>query len=329
MVDNPTDLAELARTVVAAYDLPHIVGLKPLGAGNNTTFEVGTGDGDRFVLRVHRPGYRTTAYINSELRFLQHLRGSGVLTPQPVRTRDGRLVVEANERYCDLTTWVAGEVLLPGAGLDRAAVHGLGRAAALLHNAAEQFVPPADFELPRWDAGGMFTTQASPFRALLGLDEILTPEDRRLFDEIADRTQAVFAAIESDNSFGVIHGDYILGNCHLSRIGNGWQVGVFDFDDSGWGYYLYDLCPLLANLAGLPGTVADNPDYPVLRSAYLDGYRTARELPVEWEEHLPVLMAARNANHCLCTAGLNVSPTPREDAAWRMNMARQCLELGC
>jgi Ser/Thr protein kinase RdoA (MazF antagonist) len=102
---------------------------------------------------------------------------------------------------------------------------------------------------------------------------------------------------------------------------------VFDFDDCGWGYYLYDLCPVLANLAGYPGAVADNPDYPQLRSAYLDGYRTERELPVEWEKYLPVLMAARNANHCLWTAGLDVSPTPQADAVWRMDLARRCLDL--
>ena len=72
---------------------------------------------------------------------------------------------------------------------------------------------------------------------------------------------------------------------------------------------------------------ASNPDYPVLRSAFLDGYRTVRELPVDWEEYLPVLVAARHANHVFITAGLDVSPIPREDAAWRMSMARRCLEL--
>lgn len=324
MTDSPADLLELARTAVAAYDLPQIARLQLLEGGNNTTYEVVTEGRKRLVLRIHRPGFRTATYINSELRFLQHLRDCGVQVPQPVPARDGRLVVEAGQRYCDLLTWVAGEAR---GRLEPAAVHSVGRACGLVHNASARFVPAADFELPRWDADGMFTTQASPFRPLLGLDEILSPVDRRLFDEIAERTRAAFDAIAGEGSFGVIHGDYILGNCHLRRSGDEWHVGVFDFDDCGWGYYLYDLCPVLANLAGYPGAVADNPDYPALRAAYLDGYRTARELPAEWEKYLPVLMAARNANHCLWTAGLDVSPTPRKDAAWRMNLARRCLEL--
>ena len=29
----------------------------------------------------------------------------------------------------------------------------------------------------------------------------------------------------------------------------GWHAGIIDVDDCGWGYLLYDLCPLLGNLA--------------------------------------------------------------------------------
>lgn len=353
--ESTDSLEAMARTVVDAYDLPPIIGVRALSLGNNATFEVTTeqveGDtswseatsGGRLVLRIHRPGFRTVAHTRSELRFLQaaqkYLEGSGLEVPHPVSARDGSLVVEVNPppsdtsvggpRHCDLLTWVAGDVRVPGQGLDPNAVRSLGRALALLHNAAEKFETPADFELPRWDANGLFTTAGSPFRPLLGLEEILSPTDRRFFDEIADRTQVVFDSLDEgpEPSFGVIHFDYILGNCHLSRRGDRWDVGVIDFDDCGWGYFLYDLCPLLGNLAGYPGAVADNPDYPALRSAYLDGYRSARALPAAWETYLPALMAARNAALCMWTAGLDVSPTPKEDAEWRMNLARRCLEL--
>ncbi|NUR24726.1 MAG: phosphotransferase [Catenulispora sp.] len=35
----------------------------------------------------------------------------------------------------------------------------------------------------------------------------------------------------------------------------------------------------------------------------------------------------RNANHCLLTARPDVSETPADDAVWRMDVARRCLEL--
>lgn len=82
----------------------------------------------------------------------------------------------------------------------------------------------------------MFTAAVSPFRALMDIDEILSPADRADFDDIADRTRQVFTELSEE--FGVIHGDYILGNIHLSRTGSGWQVGVIDFGDCGIGCYV-------------------------------------------------------------------------------------------
>lgn len=297
-----------------------------LASGLTTVFQVVTTD-RRYVLRVHRPGYRTAANTRAELTYLRHLGaaldGADVDVPRPVSTRDGDLVVEvSDEQHCDLISWVDGEVPRLADGLDTGAVRRLGRALALVHNATDNITAPTD--LPRWDADGMFEAAASPFRPLMGIDEILSKADRADFDDIANRTREIFAELGTE--FGIIHFDYILGNVHLSRGGSEWQVGVFDFEDCGLGYYLYDLCPMLGNLAGYPlGTY--NQDYPELRDALLSGFRTSRPLPVEWERYLPVLMAARHANHCFLTAGLNVSPTPREDAAWRMDLARLSLEL--
>jgi Ser/Thr protein kinase RdoA (MazF antagonist) len=174
----------------------------------------------------------------------------------------------------------------------------------------------------------MFNPAASPFRPTLAVDDILNPADRAQYGEIASRTQAAFDALGAGaDAYGVTHTDYILGNCFLQRATDGWTVSAFDFDDCGWGYFAYDLCPLLGNLAGYPGPVRNNPAYPDLRDAYLAGYRTARPLPTGWAQLVPLMLAARNANHCLLTARSDVSNTPSADAAWRMTLARDCLEL--
>jgi Ser/Thr protein kinase RdoA (MazF antagonist) len=101
--------------------------------------------------------------------------------------------------------------------------------------------------------------------------------------------------------------------------------GVLDFDDLGWGYFLYDLCPLLGNLAEFPR-------YPVTRRAFLAGYRSVRPLPRALERHLPVLMAARHMSACLWVIGIErthgTGPPVAEHIAYRMEAARHCLALG-
>jgi Ser/Thr protein kinase RdoA (MazF antagonist) len=319
--------------------LPPGASLKPIGLTNNAVFEVRVprAAGARFALRVHRPRFRTPAQTRSELRFLEaldeELRGTGTKVPRPVPARDGELVVEVGlpdrggrttaSRHCDLLTWVEGRVFRPSRGLGQRGVHAIGEALGRLHNFAERFQPPPGFELPRWDADAMFT-EASPFRPGR-LDAVMSPDDWRLFQHVAERTRATFDALDRAGApQGIVHFDFILLNCHLVRRRRGWEVGVIDFDDLGWGYFLYDLCPLLDNLA-------DYPHYRAMRRAFLDGYRSVRPLPHALEAHVPILMAARHAAACAWVLGVQgtseAAPPAAEHIAIRMELIRERLAL--
>ena len=293
---------------------------------NNGVFEVSSDSGARFVLRVHRPAYREVAHTRSELRFLEvfheRLQGTRISVPQPVPARDGELVVEVAQRHCDLLTWLDGRILRPGRGLGPQGVHVLGEAIGRIHNTAEP-IEPFELDLPRWDADGMFTA-ASPFRPG-PFEEFMSVSDRGLFREVEERTRGVFESLDRrGDAFGVIHSDFILLNCHFVRRARGWEVVVLDFDDLGWGYFLYDLCPLLGNLAEFP-------KYPAMRRAFLAGYRSVRSLSSELETYLPILMAARHATTCLWVAGIErthgTGPPVAEHIAYRMDAIRHCLAL--
>jgi Ser/Thr protein kinase RdoA (MazF antagonist) len=156
--------------------------------------------------------------------------------------------------------------------------------------------------------------------------EAFSPDDLALFREVEERTRATFDVLARDgHPLRVIHSDFVLVNCHFRRSRDGWEIGVLDFDDVGWGYLLYDLCPLLGNLADFPES------YRALRPAFLDGYRSVRSLPPELEVHLPVLMAARHAEVCVWLFGLHrttgAGPPIAEHVAYRMDAIRSCLAL--
>lgn len=322
------EVQRLARAALRSYDVPSHAELTPIRLLNNAVFEVRAGDA-HYVLRIHRPEYREAAHVRSELEFLafaaEQVEGTRTRVPRPVVARSGELVVEADGRRCTLLTWLDGRVLRAGRGLGTRGVHALGRALAHLHDAAVRFRPSPGFDVPTWDADGMFTA-ASPYRPGR-FHGALSREDLALFREVEERTRATFELLRRDgHELRVIHSDVVLVNCHFRRRRDGWEVGVLDFDDLGWGFLLYDLCPLLGNLLDFPES------YRTLSRAFLAGYRSVRSLPPELEAHFPVLMAARHAEVCVWLFGLHrttgTGPPIAGHVAYRMDAIRQCLALG-
>src|SRR5215208_7215361 len=76
-------------------------------------------------------------------------------------------------------------------------------------------------------------------------------------------------------TFGLIHGDLHQENYLFDRG----QVRTIDFDDCGYGHYLYDLAVTLFN-------VRSRDDTPLLRQSFLAGYRSVRPLSSEHEQYL-------------------------------------------
>ena len=83
-------------------------------------------------------------------------------------------------------------------------------------------------------------------------------------------------------TFGLIHGDLHQEN-YLFRDG---RAGAIDFDDCGFGYFLYDLAVTLSEVDGRAQTSA-------LRDGLLTGYQEVRPLPPGLAEHLPAFLALR------------------------------------
>jgi Ser/Thr protein kinase RdoA (MazF antagonist) len=317
-------LAQLAAVALRAYGLVDAA-VAPLALSNNAVLAVTIGS-RRYVLRVHRPGYRTQDETASELRLLQFVGGATTLAvPQPLLTRDGALLTivqdeQGFERHADLLTWLEGRVCRPGRGLGLARAFQLGAALGHLHATVAQWSPEPALALPRWDADGLLT-EASPYRPG-PLEEAFTPEELPLVAEVARRVRDVFAKLgEGAGEWGVIHGDWILGNCQF----RGLKPQLLDFDDCGWGLFLYDLCPLLGNLLDDD----DTRRAASLRAAVLAGYRSQRPLPQTHEAFIAPLIAARHVASCLYAAGHTRNGAPIanrvEHHAYRIDQVRAYL----
>lgn len=276
-------LEELARAALPLWGLEG-AGVRLLNLSENATYGV-TG-ARRHALRIHRAGYHSRAAIESELAWVVALRAAGVVaTPIPVPGRDGAWVqVLAHPtmdapRHMVLFEWEDGAE--PGIGDDLVGpFETLGAVTAAMHRHARGWQRPAGFTRLTWDfetaLGG--TPHWGRWRdgmAVAGHEPLFARTvaaiGRRLagFGQGADR-------------FGLIHCDLRLANLLI----DGAAVKVIDFDDCGFGWYMYD--------AATPVSFYEHdPKVPELLAAWARGYRTVAPLAAEDEAEIPTFVMLR------------------------------------
>lgn len=267
-----------------------------LGYSSNAVFKV-SARGGIYVLRLHLPGWVRAAYLQSELIWLRNLRVNTNLlasTPVPLRDSAADLLFTSlkpaqlapDAVLCSLFEYIDGESKSAGE-LSADDVHAVGVYLGRLHREG-QFEPPEGFMRPRLDWEGLFGEE-SPYRVR---DSIMTTtaEQTDAFEQVENRVGTVMAAIDREpDSFGLIHGDLLAKNIlHCDD-----QPAALDFEYCGWGYFLYDLAPLLWQLKG------ERPDdYCRLEEAMWAGYRSKTGLDEGMRAHLEVFIAARQLASC-------------------------------
>ena len=281
-----TGLEAVARAALPRFGLPGDAPMSLLHHRENAVFRVVDPAQDRpFALRVHRIGYRTTQEIRSELAWMDALRADGIHTPAPRPGTDGSTVQTVSvaaldsPRDVDLLSWVEGTPLDAGSGAE--AYRLLGRTCAQIQQHARRWTPPSWFRRPTWDAPALVGKAAlwGDYAELASL----TGEQRALFDRAADVVFRRLAAFgRGADRFGLTHGDLMPDNVLL----HDGAAFVIDFDDSGYGWYLYDLATLLA-------VKLLDPDYATAQEAWIEGYRSVAPLPDAHVAELETLVMAR------------------------------------
>lgn len=221
-----------------------------------------------FALRHHRHGYRTDAQLVSELQWMAVLASGGLSVPRPIAARNGALLQVIEGAQYDLLTWLPGRPLgesdVPLDLPDRTGTfHKLGQTLAQLHDISDAWNPPSDFVRPDWRQEGLLGE--APLWGRFWDSPALTPAQRSLFAEF--RTSARKRLAKETFDTGLIHADLLRENVLV----DGDALHLIDFDDGAWGYRLFDIVTALIKNRG-------EPDYPALRSALFDGYRSRRPL---------------------------------------------------
>ena len=295
------DLRRMARTALAAFGVDRSR-LRLLRHEHNTTFRVDTG-ASTFVLRINRPGVHGSATIASEMEWLRALvSGTDLGVPEPVLAVDGAAVVPIDEsgdgepRTAAMLRWQDGRFVdarLTSRHLRQVAVlqSGLQRHAATW-NRPEGFVRPRVDTLSAaarrrsissGDAAGTAWPAADDAaETVTFVAELLSRRCRDHRTRTRRRVGDDHRARARPDAAGLIHADLHYEN-FLFHHG---VARAIDFDDCGWGLYLYDVAVTLWELE-------EREHYSQLRDAFLEEYAHHRRLPPNHDAHLRALFVLR------------------------------------
>ena len=243
----------------------------------NTVFKVSTHNGQNFALRIHRHGYHTNQELASELMWMKALNDDGIRTPKVIKTnRDTLFAVESHEgvegkRQCSLLEWVEGVEFHDLGRVEKGVqkeletrYHALGILAAKLHNQSEKWQTPTEFSRQAWDEKGLLGE--APLWGRFWEHPILNKQQKDMFLKARLVLQLLLKDIGKTNAnYGLIHADFLPENILVNQG----ELQLIDFDDSGYGWHLFEMATSLF-------PQADQAFFDQLVDAYVSGYRTER-----------------------------------------------------
>lgn len=261
---------------------------------NNIIYRLDS-DHERYILRIHQPGKRKQEWIESELTWLNALcHETNLHVPKPAAS----IFTSESGDYptcCTLLHWLDGEQILPSK-ITSAQAQKVGSFTAQLHNHSANFIAPPNFTLPQLNI--VERLQQELDSKTKPNNSLITPDQHNVLKIIAQGIHLATTNLGNNpNTFGIIHADLIWKNILFHKD----AIGAIDFDECAYGHYLYDLAPILLGYM-------DEPNYPEIRAAVLDGYMSIHTLPTTFSDVLATLIAGRYALSCLWIAANQHNP---------------------
>ncbi|PYG88744.1 Ser/Thr protein kinase RdoA (MazF antagonist) [Ruminiclostridium sufflavum DSM 19573] len=283
--DTPDEiLASVKACFPVLYNIESAYSISLLKFSENYTFLIDL-KGEQRIFRVNRPGYHTLEELKSEVSWMDTLRSeTGLIFPEVICGRNKEPVQSfRNEQsgriyFCSMFTFMTGNIvgsLSGGELLEK--MCSIGEITAKLHKCSIK----NNFKLKRfeWNFEAFFGN--NPRWGDWRKFKELTPYEIKLIGKVIFVMRNRLEKFGKNSArYGLIHSDLHLSNI----IAEGAAVKVIDFDDCGYGWYLYDLgCSLVEYSNGLEELI----------DSWLKGYEKERPLSEEEKEELPTFVLMR------------------------------------
>lgn len=257
-----------------------------LSLSENATYLVTEPDsGQHHILRLHRPGYRSRAEIESELSWIRAIREEGIAdTPSVANTEEGHPIAEFCDRYGQTQHAVLfGHIdgTMPESSSLSDVFTQVGSISADLHRQSQRWTCPPGFTRPHWDEETAIGVNGH--WGYWRNNVQVGPAETQLFARLDAELRKQLAAYgRPADRYGLIHGDMRQTNL---LVQNG-RVNLIDFDDCGFSWHLYELACSLSFIEA-------HPQRDAFTAAWLDGYRTGIVLDQHDLNIIPALVMLR------------------------------------
>ena len=242
----------------------------------------------------------TGAAITATRHLIPSVSGSmrllklGLVSPPVIPTLDGSLYAKVGHelledtRQVDLLAWVDGTQIgssEEGLSSDSSKIERdyrtIGREAARIHNQASRWSLPSGFTRHAWDEEGLVGN--APVWGQFWELQALTSDQKATLLKAKARIYDELKSLNKTGVYSLIHADLVPENVLSGETG----VQIIDFDDSGFGWHMFEIATALYFIQGSEG-------YDLAKTALIAGYREERPLSEEQLAQLPMFLAARS-----------------------------------
>ncbi len=230
---HPADSTQIVATAIAAVELwrGEASSLRHVSDFINHVFTF-ISSGERRFLRLTPGVHRERTQIEAELDFIVYLHGHGVSVCLPIASTGGRMVEELTAEGSPLFACVfeeaVGETFTFGSqetNLEHFRLR--GRTLGRMHALAKGYTPPGNRRRFQWYEDTLFRDVGA----------YLPRSEKVVWAEYHELTEWLAARPHDRDTFGLIHGDF--GRTNFRHAGG--NLSVFDFDDSCYHWFAYDL----------------------------------------------------------------------------------------
>ena len=266
---------------LAHHALQHYALLSPqiefIRHNENITCKATDRDGHQYVLRIHLPvegfslatAQHSFTALNGEMEIIKAIgENTDIPMQRPVANSNGWFVTQLENQgqivYATLLTWVQGKPLDHRDPNWKDQARATGIMTAKLHNFAASW-NPGNLERHSYDRAKLDAAIAVLGQGV-GMD-LFGQEQIEVIRQGGVRIGALMTELDQrrEVTWGLVHADLNKGNLIVCKD----SVSPIDFCLCGFGYFYMDLGGISADFGPL-----------TVRRAFLEGYRTLREIPL-------------------------------------------------